>query len=107
MSENVFNKNDYKILEALIERECNCSVASLTIKQLMKITKLSVAKVRSVKNDFLLLDYIQEGSKDGNEKTFFYTVKGLDHFKNTFRFNDEDIKNMVSDFNDKDENREE
>lgn len=108
MAEEVFfNKNDYKILEALIERECNSPVASLTIKQLINITQMSLSKVRSVKDKFILTDYIQEGSKDGNEKTFFYTHEGLIHFKNIFGFADEDIENMVSDFNNKDENREE
>lgn len=98
MSEVLFNKNDYKILESLIERHCNAPVASLTIKQLMNITKMSLSKVRSVKDNFLMMKYIQEGSKDGNNKTFYYTDEGLNHYKLAFGFTDEDIEEMIINF---------
>ena len=98
MSETIFNKNDYRILESLIERKCNAPAASLTIKQLINLTDMSQSKVRSVKNNFLLMHFIEEGSKDSNNKTFFYTEKGLNHFKSVFAFNDDDIKEMMVNF---------
>lgn len=96
--ETIFNKNDYKVLEALIERKCNAPAASLTIKQLIKLTGMSVSKVREVKNNFLLMNFIQEGSKDSNNLTFYYTEKGLNHFKLVFGFKDEDINEMIINF---------
>ncbi len=99
MADVLFNKNDYKILESLIERQCNAPVASLTIKQLINITGMSLSKVRSVIGKFLLMNFIQEGSKDGNNKTYFTTEDGVKHFKLVFGFNDNDIKEIVEDFN--------
>lgn len=98
MSQILFNKKDYVVLEALIERTCNSPVASLTIKQLMRITRMSLSKIRSVKNDFLLMNFILEGSKDGNNKTFYYTDEGLNHFKKVFNFSDDRIKQMQLNF---------
>lgn len=99
MTDVLFNKNDYKILESLIERQCNAPVASLTIKQLMNITGMSLSKVRSVIGKFLLMNFIKEGSKDGNNKTFFTTDEGIKHFKLAFGFDDKDIEEIVADFN--------
>lgn len=99
MPDVLFNKNDYKMLEGLIERQCDAPAASLTIKQLMKITGMSLSKIRSVKDNFIIIGFIQEGSKDGNSKTYYVTEKGLEHFKRVFRFNDENINEMIEDFN--------
>lgn len=98
MGDVIFNKNDYKILEALIERKCTAPVASLSISQLKNITGMSLSKIRSVKDKFLLMNFIQEGSKDGNNKTFYTTDEGLKHFKLVFGFNDDDIEEMINDF---------
>lgn len=99
MTNVLFNKNDYRILEALIERQCKAPVASLTIKQLMNITGMSLSKIRSVKDNFLLMNFIQEGSKDGNSKTYYITSKGVDHFKEVFGFDDEDVDVIIENFN--------
>ena len=98
MTDVLFNKNDYKILESLIERQCNAPAASLTIKQLVNITGMSLSKVRSVKDKFLLMNFIQEGSKDSNNKTFFFTEYGLNHFKLVFGFTDDDINEIIDNF---------
>jgi len=98
MSEVIFNKNDYKILESLIERKCTAPASSLTVKQLIKITELSLSKVRSVIGKFILMDFIKEGSKDGNNKTYFALQAGITHFKMVFGFTDDVINEMISDF---------
>lgn len=106
MADILFNKNDYKILEALIERQCNTPVASLTIKQLVNITQMSLSKVRSVKDNFILMEFIKEGSKDGNNKTYFITEKGLKHFQSAFGFDNDRIDEIIQDFeNNYDENK--
>lgn len=99
MSDVLFNKNDYKILETLIERECNAPAASLTIKQLMSMTGMSLSKIRSVISNFLLIGLVKEGSKDGNNKTYYCSPEGLAHFKLVFGFKDDDINEMVISFN--------
>ena len=98
MSEVIFNKNDYKILESLIERKCNAPASSLTIKQLIKITEMSLSKIRSVIGKFILMNFIKEGSKDGNNKTYFVLEEGITHFKMVFGFTDDIINEMISDF---------
>lgn len=98
MPEVLFNKNDYKMLESLIERECNAPAASLTIKQLMRITEMSLSKIRSVKDNFILMNFIAEGSKDGNSKTYYITQQGVEHFKLVFGFDDDKINEMIDDF---------
>lgn len=98
MADIIFNKKDYVILETLIERNCTTPVASLTIKQLMKITDMSLSKVRSVKDNFIMMEFIQEGSKDGNNKTFYVTDKGIEHYKLAFGFDDEKINQIIDDF---------
>ncbi|HCL4447294.1 TPA: transcriptional regulator [Clostridium botulinum] len=99
MPEVLFNKNDYKMLESLIERQCDAPAASLTIKQLMKITEMSKSKIISVKDNFLLMKFISEGAKDRNSKTYYITNEGLNHFKLVFGFTDEDINEMIDNFN--------
>lgn len=101
MTDILFNKNDYKVLETLIERECTTPVASLTIKQLINITEMSLSKVRSVKDNFIMMRYINEGSKDGNNKTFYVTEEGVKHYKLVFGFDDEKIDEIINDFDKK------
>lgn len=107
MGDVIFNKNDYKILEALIERKCTAPVASLSISQLKSITGMSLSKIRSVKDKFLLMNFIQEGSKDGNNKTFYTTEEGLKHFKLVFGFTDDDIEDMINGYKELCEDEEE
>ena len=97
MADILFNKRDYIVLEILIERNCTTPVASLTIKQLIKLTNMSSSKVRSVKDNFLMMELIAEGSKDDN-KTFYITDKGIEHYKLAFGFDDAKINEIVNDF---------
>jgi DNA-binding transcriptional regulator GbsR (MarR family) len=98
MADVLFNKNDYKILEILIERRCSAPAASLTIKQLSEVSGMSLSKVRTVVNNFLLMNFVQCGSKDGNNKTFLHTEEGVKHYKLVFGFDDEKINEMISNF---------
>lgn len=89
-----FNKTDYKVLECLIAKGCLSPVASVTIKQIMEFTELSQTKVRAVINQFKLMNYIKDGSKEGNNKTYYITNDGIEHFKIAFNFDDIDIEEM-------------
>lgn len=89
-----FNRNDYKVLECLIVRDCNSPVASLTVKQIINLTELSQTKVRTVLNQFGLMKFLQAGSKDGNKNTYYYTNEGLEHFKKAFAFDDKAIEEL-------------
>lgn len=89
-----FNKTDYKVLECLIAKNCMSPVASLTIKQIIEFTELSQTKIRSVINQFKLMSYIKDGSKEGNNKTYYITNEGVEHFKVAFNFNDDEIEEI-------------
>lgn len=92
--ENVilFNKSDYTILELLYNLECNTPIQSLTVKQIISNTKLSATKTRAVIKSFLMVNYISEGSKEGNNKTYYITKIGEEHYEKTFGIvNDEQI----------------
>lgn len=93
----ILNKNDYKILGLLINEECFSPLKSLTITQLISSTELSRSKVIMTKNNFLLLGFIKEGSKDSNSKTYYITDKGINHFRSALGMSEneemEDIDN--------------
>lgn len=90
IDENIFNKNDYKILTVLMDNQCYSKIASLTYKQISNNTKLSIPKIRiSIKN-FTLLDLIAEGAKDGISHTFYITEKGIDFLRTAMNINEGD-----------------
>lgn len=91
----LFNKKDYQILNELIINKCVNSMCSLTIEQLMGLTGFSATKVRTVVKSFLILDYIKEGSKDGNCKTYYITEEGVEHYKVQHGLTDQDIQEMI------------
>ena len=78
--ECTFNKNDYFILNTLIENKCYSSLESLTIKQISSVTILSIPKIRMVLKTFLLMELVQQGAKDGIGNTFFITAKGEEFY---------------------------
>ena len=82
MSGVIFNKNDYSILSILVEKECFSEIGSLTIKQLSKLTNLSIPKIRLVMKNFLLTELTKEGARDGVSKTFYITEKGVKFLNN-------------------------
>lgn len=88
----MFNKSDYAILELLIGYECFSPFKSLTKQFIMTNTKYSHVKVQQSLKGFMLVDFVKAGAKDGNNKTYFCTELGLDHFKKIFNYTDEDIE---------------
>lgn len=90
-----FNKNDYSILELIIVNECISPWRSLTTKYIIDNSNLSHVKVRQVLKTFTLLKYVNEGAKDGNKKTYYATKDGIDHYKQVFGYNDEDIEDLI------------
>lgn len=91
----IFNKNDYGILELLIVEGCNSPYKSFSTKLIIESSSLSQVKVRQVIKNFCLADFIKEGAKDSNNKTYFYTENGLSHYKQVFGYSDEDIEDLI------------
>lgn len=100
------NKNDYSILELIIATECVSPWRSLTTKFIIEYTGLSHVKVRQVLKTFILLKYVSEGAKDGNNKTFYATKEGIEHYKEVFRYDDIDIEDLIENYKEEIEKRE-
>lgn len=92
---SIFNKNDYVILEMLIAEECNSPYKSLTKQFIIKQSGFSHVKVQQVLKSFLLVGFVKEGTKDGNNKTYYYTDKGKEHYMQVFEYSNEDIEILV------------
>lgn len=91
----MFNKNDYVILEMLIAEECNSPYKSLTKQFIIKKSKFSHVKVQQVLRSFQLVGFIKEGTKDRNNKTYYYTEEGKKHYMQVFEYSNEDIEILV------------
>ena len=91
---NEFNKNDYRILQSLVEKECYSLIASLNIKQIASVTNLSIQKIRIALKSFVLLNYVSLGAKDNNSNTFYITNKGRKLFSNSINPNYEDQEEL-------------
>lgn len=91
----MFNKNDYIILEMLIAEECNSPYKSLTKQFIIKESKFSHVKVQQVLKSFLLIGFVKEGTKDGNNKTYYYTDDGKKHYMEVFEYSEDDIKLLI------------
>ena len=96
---NLINKTDYIILELMIKNESYSSYVSLSTPYIISESKLSHVKVRQVLKNFILCGFVAEGSKDGNKKTYYITEKGIEHYKDIFALNDEDIEDMIKEYN--------
>lgn len=94
----MFNKSDYAILELLIGYECFSPFKSLSKQFIMSNTKYSHVKVQQSLKGFMLSGFVREGTKDRNNKTYFCTESGLEHFKKVFDYNDEDIDNVIDNY---------
>lgn len=95
--QSFFNKNDYAILDVLIANECYSAFKSLTTGYIIEDTGLSHVKVRQTLKNFIMLELVKEGTKDGNSKTYFVTEKGKKHYMDVFNYNDKDIADLVKD----------
>lgn len=95
-----FNKNDYLILEAIIGNRCTTPVMSFTINQISKESNFSEIKVRLAIKSFQMYDYIKEGSKDGNTKTYYVTNEGIKHYMSVMNYDDEDIVDLINRYDD-------
>lgn len=99
MTDNMyFNKSDYQILEMLIYNECFSPVESLSIRQLSDLTKLSLSKIRLTIKGFLIANLIGEGTKDGNNKTYYMTELGIEHFKRVYKLTEDDLRDDIEDY---------
>lgn len=92
------NKNDYSILELIIVNECVSPWKSLTTKFIIEETGLSHVKVRQVLKTFVIMKYISEGAKDGNNKTYYATEEGINHYKQVFDYDDIDIEDLIANY---------
>lgn len=89
-----FNKNDYLILEILIGNECFSSFKSLTTKYLIDESKFSHVKVRQTIKMFQMYNLVKDGAKDGNNRTYYVTEKGVEFFMKVMDCDTEDIERM-------------
>lgn len=94
----MFNKSDYAILELLIGCECFSPFKSLSKQSIMSNTKYSHVKVQQSLKGFMLVDFVREGAKDRNNKTYFCTEAGLEHYKKIFDYTDEDIDKVIDNY---------
>ena len=92
------NKNDYSILELIIVNECVSPWKSLTTKFIIEESGLSHVKVRQVLKTFIIMKYVSEGAKDGNNKTYYATAEGINHYKQVFGYDDLDIEDLIANY---------
>ena len=99
MEDKVYlNKNDYAILELIIVNECVSPWKSLTTKFIIEESGLSHVKVRQVLKTFIIMKYVSEGAKDGNNKTYYATEEGINHYKQVFDYDDLDIEDLIANY---------
>lgn len=98
-----FNKNDFDILEILIGNECKTPFKSLTIKYLIKESKFSHLKVRQTMKTFQIYGLVKDGAKDGNNKTYYVTQKGIDYYCSIMDYNEIDLEDLVNSYLNKEE----
>lgn len=98
-----FNKNDYTILEKLIGYECKTPFRSITINYLVKFCKFSHIKIRQTIKTFQMYDFVREGSRDGNTKTYYVTDSGIEHYKEIMGYDEDDIENLIENYKNKKE----
>lgn len=106
----MFNKSDYTILDAIIGNECTSPFQSISTQYIIDKCGYSHVKVRQVLKNFVISDFIREGIKDGNKKTYYVTEKGKAHYMMVMGYNDEDIEDLIYEYreiNNRDENKEE
>ena len=96
-----FNKNDYIILESLIGNECITPFRSLTVKYLVDNCKFSHVKIRQTIKTFQIYDYVKEGSRDGNTKTYYVTNLGVKHYMEVMDYNEDDISELIEQYRNK------
>lgn len=94
----MFNKTDYAILELLVACECDAPMESMSKKAIIRRSELSHVKVQQVLKAFMLSGFVKEGTKDGNNKTYFYTEEGKEHLMSAFGYLDGDIDDLVVKF---------
>lgn len=92
---SMFNKSDYGVLELLIAEECFSPIKSLSKQYIMKSTGFSHVKVQQVLRSFILVDFVKEGLKSGNNKTYFCTEKGKEHYMDMFNYTEEDLEELM------------
>lgn len=61
---------------------------------------MSHVKVQQVLKSFMLVGFIKEGTKDGNNKTYYYTEEGKEHFASAFGYDDEQIVDLIANYDD-------
>ena len=103
---SVIKKNDYSILELLICKECYSSYSALSTPDIIKETGLSHVKIGQVVKNFVMFGLIAEGSKDGKKKTYYITQNGLEHYKQQLEYEEQDINDMIDNYNKKLEEKE-
>jgi RIO-like serine/threonine protein kinase len=79
-----FTQNDIRILRAITNSDRtkgNSKFTATTLKEIEEVTGFSHQKVRSTIIKFLNLGYVQEGFKNGKQKTYMLTKEGYEFLK--------------------------
>lgn len=95
MEEILFNTSDYQILEVLVQNNCTSPMASLTRQQIVKMTNLSMSKIRITLQNFVFAKIIKEGAKDGKKKTYYITELGLKNYQNAYGLTDDELEDQL------------
>lgn len=86
-----FTQNDIRILRAITNSDRtkgNSKFTATTLKEIRETTGFSHQKVRSTIINFLNMGYVQEGFKNGKQKTYMLTKEG-------YNFIEESIINIL------------
>lgn len=86
-----FTQNDIRILRAVTDSDKikgNSKFMATTLKEIVQTTGFSHQKVRTTIINFLNMGYVQEGFKNGKQKTYMLTKEG-------YEFIEEAIKNVL------------
>lgn len=98
---DIIKKKDYAILELLICKECFSPYSALSTPDIIAETKLSHVKIGQVVKNFTIFGFLAEGHKDEKKKTYYVTNEGIQHYKEQLKYTDEDMIEMVDDYNKK------
>ena len=73
----VLTKNDYSILNILLDNACTTALKSYTVYEIHNFTKLSLVKIRQSVSHFVKIGLMNEGLYSRKAKTYYITQDGI------------------------------
>lgn len=99
------DKLDIEIMYILYHKEAFTDISSLDIKSIIAITEINTSYftiLRRINNKLKPSQYIYEGYKVGNSRTFYLSDKGIEYLKTNILCK-EDIYEYVEEINELEE----